>query len=109
MAYEDYLRDGQVLCEVMNKIKPGSIPKVNSSGGDFKMMENINKYAKFYFGIFLPRASICNVISVRRFQAALKAYGVNDVDVFQTVDLWEKKDIGQVTTTLFALGRQVRI
>jgi hypothetical protein len=31
------------------------------------------------------------------------------VDVFQTVDLWEKKDIGQVTTTLFALGRTVSI
>lgn len=39
------------------------------------------------------------------FQAALKAYGVNDVDVFQTVDLWEKKDIAQVTNTIFALGR----
>ena len=35
------------------------------------------------------------------------AYGVNEIDVFQTVDLWEKKDIFQVTTTLFALGRTV--
>jgi hypothetical protein len=35
------------------------------------------------------------------------AYGVNEIDVFQTVDLWEKKDISQVTTTLFALGRTV--
>jgi hypothetical protein len=44
-----------------------------------------------------------------RFQQALKNYGVSDVDVFQTVDLWEKKDIAQVTTTLFALGRTVRL
>jgi hypothetical protein len=44
-----------------------------------------------------------------RFQQALKNYGVNDVDVFQTVDLWEKKDIAQVTTTLFALGRTVSL
>lgn len=36
----------------------------------------------------------------------MKAYGVPDVDVFQTVDLWEKKDIAQVTNTIFALGRQ---
>lgn len=42
------------------------------------------------------------------FQAAIKAYGVSDVDVFQTVDLWEKKDIAQVTNTIFALGREVR-
>ncbi|XP_065222456.1 muscle-specific protein 20 [Planococcus citri] len=82
VAYEDYLRDGVVLCELMNKIAPGSISKINTSGGDFKMMENINK-----------------------FQAACKAYGVADLDTFQTADLWERKDIAQVTTTLFALGR----
>jgi len=35
------------------------------------------------------------------------AYGVAELDVFQTVDLWEKKDISQVTTTIFALGRTV--
>lgn len=38
----------------------------------------------------------------------MKAYGVADIDVFQTVDLWEKKDIAQVVSTLFALGREVR-
>jgi len=42
-----------------------------------------------------------------RFQKACIAYGVNDVDVFQTVDLWEKKDFSQVTTTIFALARSV--
>jgi len=41
-AYEDVIRDGQVLCKLMNKISPGSIPKINSTGGQFKMMENIN-------------------------------------------------------------------
>lgn len=41
--FEDAIRDGQVLCELMNKLKPGAVPKVNSSGGQFKMMENINK------------------------------------------------------------------
>lgn len=47
-------------------------------------------------------------LSSFRFQKALKEYGVPDIDVFQTVELWEKKDIGQVITTLFALGREVR-
>jgi transgelin len=41
-SYEDVLRDGQVLCRLMNKIQPNSIAKINSSGGQFKMMENIN-------------------------------------------------------------------
>lgn len=41
--YEDVIRDGTVLCQLMNKLKPGAIPKINTSGGQFKMMENINK------------------------------------------------------------------
>lgn len=41
-TFEDVLRDGQVLCKLMNKISPGSVTKINSSGGQFKMMENIN-------------------------------------------------------------------
>ena len=86
VLYEDHIKDGQVLCKLINKLQPGSVPKINSTGGQFKMMENINN-----------------------FQKAIKAYGVPDLDVFQTVDLWEKKDIAQVTCTLFALGRAVSI
>ncbi|KAG5667362.1 hypothetical protein PVAND_015345 [Polypedilum vanderplanki] len=82
-TFEEALKDGIILCKLMNKIKPGSIPKINTSGASFKMMENINL-----------------------FQKALKDYGVPDLDVFQTVDLWEMKDISQVTMTLFALGRE---
>lgn len=41
-TFEDVLKDGQVLCHLMNKISPGSVPKINSTGGQFKMMENIN-------------------------------------------------------------------
>lgn len=44
VPFEDYLRDGTVLCKLMNKLAPGSIPKINTSGGQFKMMENINVY-----------------------------------------------------------------
>lgn len=43
-SYEDVLHDGQILCELMNKLVPGAIAKINSSGGQFKMMENINKW-----------------------------------------------------------------
>jgi len=80
--YEEHLKDGQVFCRLINVLKPNSIPKINTSGGQFKMMENINN-----------------------FQKAIKEYGVPDLDVFQTVDLWEKKDIGGVTNTVFAIGR----
>lgn len=36
-------------------------------------------------------------------------YGVDKHELFQTNDLSEKKDIANVTNTLFALGRAVRI
>lgn len=84
VLYEDALRDGLVLCKLINKLCPGAVPKINTSGSQFKMMENINM-----------------------FQQAIKKYGVPDLDVFQTVDLYEKKDIAQVTSTIFALGRAV--
>jgi hypothetical protein len=29
------------------------------------------------------------------------------VDLFQTVDLWDRKNIAQVTMTIFAIGRTV--
>jgi hypothetical protein len=43
VVYEDAIKDGVLLCRVMNKVKPGSISKINTTGGQFKMMENINK------------------------------------------------------------------
>lgn len=80
--FEDILQDGTVLCQLMNKLQPGSVPKINTSGGQFKEMENINN-----------------------FLTAIKAYGVPIHDLFQTADLYEKKQVSQVSTTLFALGR----
>uniref|UniRef100_A0A6G4ZVS6 Putative calponin n=1 Tax=Rhipicephalus microplus TaxID=6941 RepID=A0A6G4ZVS6_RHIMP len=80
--YEEVLRDGVVLCKLMNALNPGCIPKINTTGGQFKKMENI-------------------VL----FQNAAKEWGVPDLDVFQTVDLWERRNIPQVSQCILALGR----
>ncbi|KAL0280629.1 UNVERIFIED_CONTAM: hypothetical protein PYX00_001861 [Menopon gallinae] len=82
VPYEDVLRDGIFLCKLMNKLQPGIISKINTSGGDYKFMDNLSQ-----------------------FQKACIKYGVPDVDLFQTVDLWDKKNIAQVTMTIFAIGR----
>jgi hypothetical protein len=66
----------------MNKLAPGIIPKINTSGGDYKMMDNISQ-----------------------FQKACIEYGVPDVDLFQSVDLFEQKNVYRVTMTIFAIGR----
>ena len=84
--YEDVLKDGIVLCNLMNKLMPGCIKKIDKKGGGFALMQNIE-----------------------RFQDAAKAYGVPVTEVFQTVDLWERKNIPQVTQCIFALGRTTQL
>lgn len=80
--YEDVLKDGIILCNLMNKLMPGCIKKIDMKGGGFALMQNIE-----------------------RFQVAAKDYGVPIREVFQTVDLWERKNIPQVTLCIHALGR----
>eukprot|EP00117_Sycon_ciliatum_P031125 scpid69529/ scgid24403/ Muscle-specific protein 20 len=80
------LHDGQYLCNLMNTLKPGAIPKVTTSTLAFKQMENINQFLK-----------------------AIVAYGVPMSDTFQTIDLFEAKEgagnMVQVIDTVHALGR----
>ncbi|XP_077283580.1 myophilin [Arctopsyche grandis] len=80
--YEDVLRDGVVLCKLINKIVPGSVKKIQEKGTNFQLMEN-----------------------VQRFQAAIKKYGVPEEEIFQTADLFERRNIVQVTLCLYSLAR----
>jgi len=83
--FVESLKDGVLLCKLANTIQPGSIPKVNSSKLPFMQMENI--------GYFLKAAE----------QMGLKRH-----DAFQTVDLYESKNIPQVIQTLFIFGSIVQ-
>ncbi|CAH1106013.1 unnamed protein product [Psylliodes chrysocephalus] len=80
--FEDILKNGVVLCKLMNKLTPGSIKKIQEKGTNFQLMENI-----------------------QRFQAAAKKYGLPEEEIFQTADLFEKRNIAQVAISLFSLGR----
>jgi len=80
--FEEVLKNGVVLCKMMNKISPGSVAKFKQSGPAFLLMEN-----------------------VQTFLAAIKKYGVPDEEVFQTPDLFEARNISQVTLCLYALAR----
>ena len=70
----------------MNKLKPKAVPKITTKGGGFALRENVNAF--------------CN---------AARKYGVPDNELFQTVDLFEKKNIAQVTLAIHSLGRQVKL
>ncbi len=69
----------------MNKLSPKSVAKITTKGTGFALRENVNAFTN-----------------------AARKYGVPDNELFQTVDLFEKKNIGQVTLAIHALGRQAQ-
>ena len=45
--FEDVLKNGVVLCQLINKIAgPNSVKKINERGSNFQLMENIQRFAK---------------------------------------------------------------
>jgi hypothetical protein len=66
------LKDGKILCALVNKIQPGSVAKIEQSAMPFKQMENVSNFLK-----------------------ACRKLGVKDHDCFETVDLFEEKDLGK--------------
>lgn len=80
------LKDGVVLCRLINVIVPNSVPKIHVTRTQaFKMMENINKFLE-----------ICERIGCKKF------------DLFQSVDLYESQNIPQVVNGIMALGRKAQ-
>ena len=76
------LKSGVVLCNLVNKVQPGSVAKIASSSMPFKQMENIGAYLD-----------------------ACRKYGVPAQDTFLTVDLFEGKNMNAVVRNLHSLGR----
>jgi len=81
-TFEKLLKDGQVLCKLINALAPGSVKRVATKGSNFQLMENIAAYQK-----------------------AVKKYGVPQEEIFQTADLFEARNIKQVVLHIHALGR----
>lgn len=77
----DWLKDGQVLCALANRVEKGAITNVNTSSLAFKQMENIS-----------------------HFTAWMRKIGMAESALFSTPDLYEEKNLGIVITSLYALG-----
>ncbi|XP_072301770.1 gap junction delta-2 protein-like [Eucyclogobius newberryi] len=82
-GFQNWLKDGCVLCELINSLygpnKP--IKNIKNSSMAFKQMEQISM-----------------------FLGAAEKFGITKMDMFQTVDLFEGKDLAAVQRTLMALG-----
>eukprot|EP00966_Prymnesium_polylepis_P076374 1770188-Prymnesium_polylepis.1 len=85
MPLQQELKNGVVLCQLVNSIKPGVCPKPSTAKMPFKQMENISNYLE-----------------------ACEKLGVPKHDQFQTVALYENKDMMQVLTNLQSLGRMAQ-
>lgn len=85
-SFAGWLRDGQVLCRLVNAISPGMIKKVNTSSMAFKQMENISFFTE-----------------------AARKLGVPESAVFSTPDLYEEKNIGSVVNCVYTLGGAVQV
>lgn len=80
----EFLKDGSVLCQLINKIWGNDSVKFKTSNLAFVQMENIEKFLNF-----------------------CKVQGVPQDELFQTIDLYEGKDPYQVIMSLQSLSRLI--
>ncbi|KAI7895905.1 uncharacterized protein EV154DRAFT_494138 [Mucor mucedo] len=80
LQYE--LSDGVLLCNLVNKLKPGTIKQVGQKDLSFIKMDNIT-----------------------RFLQGARQLGLNKAQLFETVDLFEAKDMTAVIHTILAISR----
>ena len=79
---QEELKSGVVLCNLVRALSPDVIKAPSKMAMPFKQMENIGNYL-----------------------GACKKLGLLDRETFQTVDLFENKDMRQVVRQLHSLGR----
>ena len=83
---QEELKNGIVLCTLVNAIWPGMCPKPSTSKMPFKQMENISNYL-----------------------AATTQVGVKENELFQTVALFENKGMMAVLINIQSVGRQAQV
>uniref|UniRef100_A0A2K5E2J1 Calponin-2 n=1 Tax=Aotus nancymaae TaxID=37293 RepID=A0A2K5E2J1_AOTNA len=82
--FQKGLKDGIILCTLMDKLQPGSVPKMNRSMKNWHQLENLSNFIE-----------------------ATVSYGVNPVDVFEANGLFESGNTTQVQVSLLALARKM--
>ena len=68
--FPDELKNGRVLCKLINKLQPGSVKKISESNFAFKQMENITTFLR-----------------------ACKGFGVNSSSIFDTAGAIQEQGV----------------
>jgi len=80
--FHEDLKDGVVLCDLANALRPGTVGKINKGKMPFVQMENINS-----------------------FLTGCERLGLQKIELFMTVDLYEAKNLIIVVDTILALKK----
>ena len=84
-SFGKWLHDGTVLCELVNKIQPGTVNWINYSKLPHKQKENITHFRK-----------------------AARAIGVPSATIFNVQDLYEGRNMGSVINCIELYGLLVQ-
>ncbi|XP_055723360.1 calponin-2-like [Salvelinus fontinalis] len=79
--FQKGLKNGVILCELINKLQPGSVKKINSSTMNWHQLENITNFIK-----------------------SIQTYGLKPHDIFEANDLFDSGNMTQVQSTLLSLA-----
>jgi len=77
------LRNGQRLCKAINRIRPGSVKKINNSRMPFQERENIANYLR----------------------ACVEFFGMKPLDMFMTGDLYDGTNLVVVIDNVYNLSK----
>ncbi|XP_037644400.1 calponin-2 [Sebastes umbrosus] len=83
--FQKGLKNGIILCTLINKLSPGSVKKTNNSTLNWHQMDNLTSFI-----------------------SAITRYGLKHHDIFEANDLFENGNMTQVQTTLLALASMAK-